>query len=112
MLRWIVLAACLFAIGALGYRDAVRSPHAKALGGSCDSSYDCKQGTRCESDGVLAGQCSAACNASSSCAEAFGADSQCIGADLCAHSCKSQSECPAQTHCNGYGWCERVERPD
>jgi hypothetical protein len=113
MARWVVFASCLFMIGALGYRDAVRSPHAKALGGVCDSNYECRKGSSCvESDGVLSGQCAAPCNASSACSDAFGANSECLGVDLCARTCKGASDCPAQTICNSYGWCERSARSE
>jgi hypothetical protein len=108
MARWLLLCTCLVSALVFGYRDAVRSKDAKTLGGVCDSTFDCKQGTTCASDGVMEGLCSAACSSSAACSEAFGSAAQCIAADLCARSCRSGSDCLEGTVCNTYGWCERV----
>jgi hypothetical protein len=107
MARWFLLGTCLVTAMAFGYRDAVRSKDAKSLGGACESTFDCKQGTTCPSDGVLEGQCSAVCSSSGACSEAFGEGAQCLAADLCARTCHATAECLEGTVCNAYGWCER-----
>jgi len=110
MARWWLLGACVLVFAALGYREAGRAPDAKALGGVCESTYECRKGTYCVQSGeVLQGQCSSDCNATSVCSGAFGLSSLCLASDLCAKTCRTTADCPAGTRCNGYAWCERQD---
>lgn len=108
MSRWLLLACCsLLFLGAVSHLGAARSPEARALGGSCVSDRDCQHGLSCTFEaGVMNGQCASACSSTDSCQDRFGTHSMCLGADLCARTCSSQADCPAETACNGYGWCE------
>ena len=109
--RWLFVGSSLFVIGALFLIDSpnpTRTVNARSLGGICEGTRDCRAGTHCiESDGILAGQCSAACAESSSCRQAFGDQALCLGNDLCARACTQATDCPNGTTCNVYGWCER-----
>ena len=110
MARWLMVCACLFGAVSFGYREFNRAPDAKALGGLCDSTYECRLGSRCiDVDGVMRGQCSTSCNSSVSCANAFGSTAFCLGADLCARACQTSSDCLPGTECNDYSWCERAD---
>jgi hypothetical protein len=98
----------LIALVTVGVRDVRRAPDAQALGGACESTHGCQDGTRCvEQQGVLEGQCSAPCNDNTACSERFGEAVLCLGVDLCARACAGSADCPANTLCNAYGWCER-----
>ena len=108
MARWIVLSLFVAAVVTMGLRDGQRAADAQALGGVCESTHGCRQGTRCvELDGVMAGQCSTRCSDQSACAQQFAGAVLCLGADLCARACADAADCPSGTQCNGYGWCER-----
>jgi hypothetical protein len=113
--RWFLVFGCLFVLGSLAYSDATRAraTDARTLGGSCQSTHECKAGTSCiELEGVLRGQCSVNCNSSAACQAQFGAASLCLGADVCARTCDAAADCPENTACNAYGWCERVASGD
>lgn len=111
--RFLLLSSAVILLGALSLLDdpnPTRAPDARPLGGICEGTRECRLGTRCiDSDGVLAGQCSASCAANSACQQAFGLDTMCLGADLCARACDKPSDCPSGTICNDYGWCERPQ---
>jgi len=111
--RWLLLSSSLIVLGALYTIDAssstARAPDARTLGGTCDSTRDCRNRMQCvENVGVLDGQCSAACADTSACQQAFGVQALCLGADLCARACAGDGTCPNGTICNAYGWCERA----
>lgn len=108
MARW--LAACSFVVGivTLGLRDTHRAADAERLGGLCESTHGCQQGTRCvDVEGVMEGQCSTECSETQACSQRFGPAVLCVGADLCARACQVASDCAQGTICNAYGWCER-----
>ena len=109
--RWLLLSSSLIVLGALSLIDdpnPSRAPDARALGGTCDGTRECRVGTRCiDNDGVLSGQCSAACSDTSSCQQSFGTQTLCLGVDLCARACAGTNDCPSGTSCNAYGFCER-----
>jgi len=108
--RWLWLSSSLLVLGALSTIDPARAPDASSLGGTCESTRDCVEGTRCihHRDGALDGQCSSACSATQACQSEFGQASLCLGADLCAPTCAQAADCPGGTRCNVYGWCERA----
>jgi hypothetical protein len=113
MARWLAAVSMLLAVVTVGMREVRRAPDAKPLGGTCESTHGCQQGTRCvEQDGVLTGQCSASCSDNLACSERFGAAVLCLGVDLCARACAAEDQCPDDTHCNAYGWCERATAGD
>ncbi|MEY4578431.1 MAG: hypothetical protein RL701_3134 [Pseudomonadota bacterium] len=110
MARWLVMCACMFGVVSVGYREVSRAPDARPLGGVCESTHECRKGTRCfDVQGVMEGQCSAPCNSNALCNNTFGAAALCLGADLCARTCRFSSDCPEGTTCNAYSWCERGE---
>lgn len=108
MARWLAVSTFLIGLVTLGFRDVRRAADAEGLGGVCESTHGCRQGTRCvEQDGVMEGQCSTNCNDTLACSQQFGAAVLCLGADLCARACSIAADCPDGTQCNAYGWCER-----
>jgi hypothetical protein len=108
--RWLwLLISSLLLLGALSSIDPARAPDASSLGGTCESTRDCVEGTRCiHTEGAMDGQCSSGCSATQGCQEEFGQASLCLGADVCARTCAQATDCPDQTVCNMYGWCERA----
>jgi hypothetical protein len=107
MARWMAVGTFLVAIVTVGLRDGQRAADANGLGGVCESTRGCSQGTRCvDQEGVMAGQCSTSCSDDTACSKLGGAV-LCLGADLCARACGDMADCPSGTQCNAYGWCER-----
>ena len=110
MSRWLFAVCCALCAAAFGFVEPVRSPTARALGGSCARDRDCQLGLQCTFlPGVLEGQCSASCNSTPACQERFGEQSLCLGADVCARACSGTESCPNGSTCNLYGWCEGSE---
>ena len=111
MSRWLFLGCSLMVVGAWALVDPPRDAEASELGGVCESTRECRAGTRCvDSAGVIEGQCSASCSENTSCQAEFGVRGLCLGADLCARACTGAgaTDCARGTVCNAYGWCERV----
>jgi hypothetical protein len=114
MARWLAVSSLVIVVVMSAWlRDERRAPDARSLGGVCESTSGCQEGTRCvDQRGVMAGQCSASCSDDSACSDHFGAAVLCLGADLCARACDGAADCPAGTQCNAYGWCERLVNAD
>ena len=114
MARWMAVSSVVIVLVMFAWlRDERRAPDALGLGGVCESTSGCQEGTRCvDHRGVMAGQCSTSCADDSACAGRFGAAVLCLGADLCARACDDAADCPSGTQCNAYGWCERPVSAD
>lgn len=112
MARWLAVSTLLIGLATLGFREGPRADDAEGIGGICQSTHGCREGTRCvDEESVMQGQCSTSCNDNLACTVRFGGAVLCLGADLCARACSGAADCPEGTQCNAYGWCERPAVP-